>query len=273
MVGQLYGTLKQIMSRIGSNTGKIKIIYYDVLNKHGINTTTIKFKNKPAVFTEPNTYCYLARSSDTSSFCNEINPFEFFRRDDLLNLNPARLTPNIISSLAFKSIEGHGRNNLVKVNKSLLTYFSVWVPMKAFGASGSGGGDDDSKKKDKEVDEQLASEKTTETVNDTINKAADQSSSLNLNPVTPVPRVKGADLENNKLDLFRSFISSIIAEFSGKSADDILGLLDVPKNPEHGDVAIAIPRLRIQGNPAEIAQQWAKKVFTIISLKYIIGIV
>jgi hypothetical protein len=78
-----------------------------------------------------------------------------------------------------------------------------------------------------------------------------------------IPKVKGADLDNNKLDIFRSFAASIIAQFSGKSADDILGLLEAPKIPEHGDIAIAIPRLRIKGNPIEIAKEWAEKVMMI----------
>ncbi|CAB5172559.1 uncharacterized protein OCT59_005222 [Rhizophagus irregularis] len=82
---------------------------------------------------------------------------------------------------------------------------------------------------------------------------------MSFNPVTPVPQVKGADLENNKLDSFRSFVASIVAEFSGISADNILAILEVPRNPEHGDIAIAVPRLRVQGNPAQIAQQWVEK--------------
>jgi hypothetical protein len=85
---------------------------------------------------------------------------------------------------------------------------------------------------------------------------------MSFNPVTPVPQVNGADLENNKFDSFRSVVASIIAEFSDKSADEILGLLEVPKNSEHGDIAIAIPRLRVQGNSVQIAQQWAEKVLT-----------
>ncbi|CAG8439480.1 21294_t:CDS:2 [Rhizophagus irregularis] len=83
---------------------------------------------------------------------------------------------------------------------------------------------------------------------------------MSFNPVTPVPQVKGADLENNKLDSFRSFVASIVAEFSGISADNILAILEVPRNPEHGDIAIAVPRLRVQGNPAQIAQQWVEKI-------------
>jgi hypothetical protein len=83
---------------------------------------------------------------------------------------------------------------------------------------------------------------------------------MSFKPVTPVPQVKGADLENNKLDSFRSFVASIVAEFSGISADNVLTILEVPRNTEHGDIAIAVPRLRVQGNPTQIAQQWVEKV-------------
>ncbi|RIA91747.1 Arginyl-tRNA synthetase [Glomus cerebriforme] len=82
---------------------------------------------------------------------------------------------------------------------------------------------------------------------------------MSFNPVTPIPQVGGADLENNKLDSFRSFVASMIAEFSGKSAEDILALLEVPKNSDHGNIAIAIPKLRVQGNPSQIAKQWVEK--------------
>lgn len=95
---------------------------------------------------------------------------------------------------------------------------------------------------------------------------------MSFNPVTPVPQVKGADLENNKLDSFRSFVASIVAEFSGISADNILAILEVPRNPEHGDIAIAVPRLRVQGNPAQIAQQWVEKV-TFIDCLYIFFVI
>jgi len=73
-------------------------------------------------------------------------------------------------------------------------------------------------------------------------------------------KVKGADLENNILDAFRSRIAVAIAELSEKSVDDIFALLDAPKNPEHGDFALAVPRLRVKGNPAQFAKSWAEKV-------------
>ncbi|CAG8482062.1 8989_t:CDS:2 [Paraglomus brasilianum] len=82
--------------------------------------------------------------------------------------------------------------------------------------------------------------------------AQDKISSIGL-------EVKGADLENNILDAFRSRIAVAIAELSEKSADDIFALLDAPKNPEHGDFALAVPRLRVKGNPAQFAKSWAEK--------------
>ncbi|CAJ0842327.1 15277_t:CDS:2 [Entrophospora sp. SA101] len=86
---------------------------------------------------------------------------------------------------------------------------------------------------------------------------------------TDIPKVQGADLDDNKLDIFRSFAASIIAEFSGKSANDILSLLEAPKSSEHGDIAIAIPKLRIKGNPTLIAKEWAEKF---IPNKFIVGV-
>ncbi|CAI2176739.1 3652_t:CDS:2 [Funneliformis geosporum] len=192
-------------------------------NKQGIKNIKLTFiKNRSAVFF---TERHFARFSEPSLLYDKIKPSEYLRQNDPSNLNPARLVSNIISLLTLKRIKGHDRNYLLNANRPFLTYFSTLV----------------SKKTVKKMDEKLAS---AEIVNAAIINATDQGSSLSFSPVTPVPHVKGADLENNKLDSFRSFVASIIAKFSGKSADDILGILEVPKKPEFGDIAIAIPRLQ-----------------------------
>ncbi|CAG8736920.1 13120_t:CDS:2, partial [Acaulospora morrowiae] len=54
-------------------------------------------------------------------------------------------------------------------------------------------------------------------------------------------------------------VASMIAEYTGKSADEIFGLLELPRNPELGDITIAVPRLRIKENPVQLAQQLVKK--------------
>ncbi|CAG8438745.1 8724_t:CDS:2 [Ambispora leptoticha] len=77
--------------------------------------------------------------------------------------------------------------------------------------------------------------------------------------MTSIPFVKGSDFEHNKLDIFRNIVSHEIAKLSEKSPEEVYNLLETPKNSEHGDIAIAIPRLRIKGNPAEIAQSWVEK--------------
>ncbi|ORX70038.1 putative arginine--tRNA ligase, cytoplasmic [Linderina pennispora] len=61
------------------------------------------------------------------------------------------------------------------------------------------------------------------------------------------------------LDEFKASIAKQLAELSGVSTDVILPAIDVPKATTHGDLAIAVPRLRLKGNPAQFANEWAEK--------------
>ncbi|ORY06109.1 arginyl-tRNA synthetase [Basidiobolus meristosporus CBS 931.73] len=61
------------------------------------------------------------------------------------------------------------------------------------------------------------------------------------------------------LDLFKEKIAEQIAEFSGLEAKAIPDMLDSPKVAEHGDFAIAIPKMRLKGNPVQFAKDWSEK--------------
>ena len=81
-----------------------------------------------------------------------------------------------------------------------------------------------------------------------------------LSNAKEVPQIIGSDCENNKLDIFRNFVSQTVSQFSGKPAEEVYPLLEAPKNSEHGDIAVAVPRLRVKGDPAQYAQDWANQV-------------
>ncbi|KAI9297871.1 arginyl-tRNA synthetase [Neoconidiobolus thromboides FSU 785] len=62
------------------------------------------------------------------------------------------------------------------------------------------------------------------------------------------------------MDSFKQEIAKQVSEFSGVPVETLLTIFEAPKNPEHGDVALAIPRLRLKGNPAQFAKEYAEKI-------------
>ncbi|KAI9320608.1 hypothetical protein BX666DRAFT_2017740 [Dichotomocladium elegans] len=69
--------------------------------------------------------------------------------------------------------------------------------------------------------------------------------------------IEGSRPNTNPMDAFKNAIASQISSLSGVSAKLIYDALDLPRATEHGDLAVAVPRLRVKGNPAALAQQWA----------------
>lgn len=63
------------------------------------------------------------------------------------------------------------------------------------------------------------------------------------------------------MDIFRQQIASQVSTLSGAEESLVLSSIEEPKTAAHGDLAIAIPRLRLKGNPAALALSMAAKVF------------
>ncbi|KAG0171179.1 hypothetical protein DFQ28_006269 [Apophysomyces sp. BC1034] len=76
--------------------------------------------------------------------------------------------------------------------------------------------------------------------------------------VPNIPNVD-SDPETNVMDAFKNVIASQLAAVSGVDAALIYTALDVPRSLEHGDLAVALPRLRVKGNPAALAKEWSEK--------------
>ncbi|KAI9499695.1 hypothetical protein BDB00DRAFT_795158 [Zychaea mexicana] len=76
--------------------------------------------------------------------------------------------------------------------------------------------------------------------------------------VDEIPAIPGTSPETNVMDIFKNLIASQMATITGVDAKLIYTALDLPKSLENGDLAIAVPRLRVKGNPAQFAQEWAK---------------
>ncbi|PVU98100.1 hypothetical protein BB561_000115 [Smittium simulii] len=61
------------------------------------------------------------------------------------------------------------------------------------------------------------------------------------------------------LEKYRNAVVSQLSEISGVDKNLIVAALDVPRNPENGDLAVAVPRLRVKGNPTQFAKDWSEK--------------
>ncbi|RKP33986.1 hypothetical protein BJ085DRAFT_39575, partial [Dimargaris cristalligena] len=63
----------------------------------------------------------------------------------------------------------------------------------------------------------------------------------------------------NMLDFFKNEIAQTLAGFSGLEPQVIFNAIDTPKVADHGDLAVAVPRLRLPGKPVEIAKDWVAR--------------
>ncbi|KAJ2725696.1 arginyl-tRNA synthetase [Coemansia sp. Benny D115] len=61
---------------------------------------------------------------------------------------------------------------------------------------------------------------------------------------------------------YKNEITAQIATLSGVSTDIISAAIEIPKVNTHGDLAIAAPRLRVKGNPVQLAKTWADEFKT-----------
>ncbi|KAI9263420.1 hypothetical protein BDA99DRAFT_510147 [Phascolomyces articulosus] len=73
-----------------------------------------------------------------------------------------------------------------------------------------------------------------------------------------IPTIPGTSPDTNIMDVFKNVIATQMAEISGVDVKLLYDALDLPRSLENGDLAIAVPRLRVKGNPAAFAQEWAK---------------
>ncbi|KAL7321066.1 arginyl-tRNA synthetase [Mucor circinelloides] len=67
----------------------------------------------------------------------------------------------------------------------------------------------------------------------------------------------GSDPSVNPMDVFKNLITVQIAALGNLDPVIVYQAIDNPRSLENGDLAIALPRLRLKGNPAAIAKEWA----------------
>ncbi|KAJ2960849.1 hypothetical protein NQZ79_g3825 [Umbelopsis isabellina] len=72
--------------------------------------------------------------------------------------------------------------------------------------------------------------------------------------------IEGSSPATNPLDSFKNIIAEKVNALSGADLALIHRSLEAPRSPDHGDFALAVPKLRIKGNPAALAKEWAGKI-------------
>ncbi|RUS33370.1 hypothetical protein BC938DRAFT_471984 [Jimgerdemannia flammicorona] len=77
--------------------------------------------------------------------------------------------------------------------------------------------------------------------------------------VKEIPRISGTNPDENVLDAFRNLIADQIARLAGSDPVFVTSLIEAPRTPDHGDFAIAVPRMRVKGNPAVLAKEYTEK--------------
>lgn len=101
----------------------------------------------------------------------------------------------------------------------------------------------------------------TSVAQEAIKKASELSASTTTttagsNEIPMIPGT-GSDPSTNPIDAFKNFITVQIAAIGKIDPVVVYNALDNPRAVENGDLAIALPRLRVKGNPAAIAKEWA----------------
>ncbi|KAI8367207.1 hypothetical protein EDC96DRAFT_507292 [Choanephora cucurbitarum] len=77
-----------------------------------------------------------------------------------------------------------------------------------------------------------------------------------------MPDIPGSDPSSNPVDTFRNLIAVQVAELGQLDPVVVYQAIDNPRSLENGDLAIAVPRLRVKGNPAALAKEWAASFVT-----------
>ncbi|KAG2237721.1 hypothetical protein BDF21DRAFT_360866 [Thamnidium elegans] len=108
--------------------------------------------------------------------------------------------------------------------------------------------------------EYIKAVEATAAAQESIKKAAELSAApaagASSNGIPDVPGT-GSDPVSNPIDAFKNFITVQIAAIGNIDPVVVYNALDNPRSVENGDLAIALPRLRVKGNPAAIAKEWA----------------
>ncbi|ORZ26210.1 hypothetical protein BCR42DRAFT_364889 [Absidia repens] len=195
-------------------------------------TTSLKVDDSTKLTGDVNVTRYLIRSNNLLNEQQSVNQREASLVDALLLKD---------ASIAADLVKQRQHSFLVSDNASLVDYLA-WSVL-----SGT-----------LQEQEYVAAVQATQVIQDTIalqQKAiSDAANAANATPAVSIP---GCDPTTNPLDIFRIRIATQLSSVTNIDPATIYRAIDIPRQLDHGDFALALPRLRVKGNPAQLAKEWA----------------
>lgn len=77
----------------------------------------------------------------------------------------------------------------------------------------------------------------------------------------PIPSFSAADVLNNPLDIYHSYLAGVFQAIIGCDADVIYSSIQPPSAAENGDLDIVLPKLKLPGtSPKQLAGELIGKV-------------
>ncbi|KAG0251322.1 hypothetical protein DFQ27_008840, partial [Actinomortierella ambigua] len=90
-------------------------------------------------------------------------------------------------------------------------------------------------------------------------KAAAEKAAAAATAVVEVPTIPGSDPDTDPLDTFKNVVADQISKTIGVDIKIVYEALEAPRQSENGDIALSVPRLRLKGNPIQIAKDIVEK--------------
>ncbi|KAG5460118.1 MAG: hypothetical protein BJ554DRAFT_7875 [Olpidium bornovanus] len=79
-----------------------------------------------------------------------------------------------------------------------------------------------------------------------------------------VSELPGTEPHTNMHDFYRNMIASEMSRLTEVPAEKIIDMIDIPKGNDLGDYAMAVPKLRLSGNPIQLAKEFSEKVIAVV---------
>lgn len=75
-----------------------------------------------------------------------------------------------------------------------------------------------------------------------------------------LPKFSAASVTTNPIDIFRSYVAEEMAKITGVDREIVYPALEWTQDMNKGDLIMAVPRLRLKGDPKAMAADWVTKV-------------
>ncbi|KAF9408564.1 hypothetical protein BGZ94_002270, partial [Podila epigama] len=214
---------------------------------------------------------FLARSFPTAALYNESDPASVFAQDALLDtVRHTIFTPKHLAALA--AAANHSDSFLSAKEQPTLADYAVWGTITAYTKSHSllsslkelpkfmawmGRMDqrEECKKAIAELDDVI--QKATAAL--AAEAAAAAAEKAKQSSIIRIPTIKGSDPSVDPIDAFKNVLAAQLASLLEVDIKILYDALESPRDADNGHIALAVPRLRLKGNPSAIAADIVSK--------------